>query len=489
MADSLGDSFGGGVVRALRTELGDDRVSTDPEVLARMGSDTWPLRLAQVVLGRPPNRPLAVVRPTSVAEVATAVRVLATHDVAVVPRGGGSGVVGGADAPSDAVVLDLGALDGILALDEDNLHVCVGAGVMLGQLEAWLQERGYTTGHYPQSIDLAQVGGLVATRSSGQFSSKYGSIEDLVLGLEVVLPDAEIVRMSPMPRRAVGPDLRALWIGSEGTLGVITEVTLKVVPLPEERCMQAFALPSFAHGLAAMRKFMRVGWRPALVRLHDAFETRRGFGGELAEGVAADEVILLLLSEGPRSYASTEMTALGEIVVAEGGRSLGAEPVEKWLARRNDVRHFEQYIHAGAIVDTIEVAASWAAIARIHTLVCEQVPQQVATLRHISGHSSHSYPQGTNLYFSFVAEPAVDARAAEDVYRGVWAAVMDITLREGGTISHHHGIGRMRTPWVGEDLGSAHRLLEVIERSLDPRGIMNPGVLVEGQRGLRGPKP
>jgi alkyldihydroxyacetonephosphate synthase len=455
--------------------LGKGRVSTDPELLGRVGGDTWPLRLIQAVLGRSPNRPLAVVRPLSVAEVSTAVRVLAAHAVAVVPRGGGSGVVGGADAPSDAVVLDLGALDGILALDEENLHVSVGAGVGLARLEAWLSERGYTTGHYPQPIDLAQVGGLVATRSSGQFSSKYGSIEDMVLGLEVVLADGEIVRMSTMPRRAVGPDLRALWIGSEGTLGVITEVTLKVVPLPEERRMQAFALPQFGNGLAGMREFMRVGWRPAVVRLNDAFEAKRGFG----EWLAPDEVILLLLSEGPRSYASTEMAALGEIVQANGGRSLGSEPVEKWLAQRNDVGHYEQYIRAGLIVDTIEVAASWSAIERIHALVCEQVPQQVASLRQISGHSSHSYPQGTNLYFSFAAEPAVDASAAEAVYRQIWAAVMDITLREGGTISHHHGIGRMRTPWVAADLGSAHRLLEAIEQALDPRGIMNPGVLVD----------
>jgi alkyldihydroxyacetonephosphate synthase len=461
------------VVQALRTELGDVRVSTDPEVLEHSGRDTWPLRLAQAVLGRPATRPLAIVRPTNVAEVAAAVRVLADHEVAVVPRGGGSGVVGGADAPDDAVVLDLGALDGILSLDEDNLHVCVGAGVMLAQLEAWLHARGYTTGHYPQSIDLAQVGGLVATRSSGQFSSKYGSIEDLVLGLEVVLADGEVVRMSAMPRRAVGPDLRALWIGSEGTLGVITEVTLKVVPLPEERRTQAFALPSFAHGLTAMRKFMRVGWRPAVVRLNDAVEAQRGFG----EWLAADEVILLLLSEGPRGYASMEMAALGEIVEAEAGRSLGPEPVERWLEHRNDVAHYEQYIRAGLIVDTIEVAAAWEAIARIHALVCE-LPQQIPQLRHITGHSSHSYPQGTNLYFSFAAEPATDAAAAELVYRQIWTAVMDITLREGGTISHHHGIGRMRTPWVARDLGSAHRLLTAIERTLDPRGIMNPGVLV-----------
>jgi alkyldihydroxyacetonephosphate synthase len=462
------------VLLALRAELGEDRVDTDPDVLARKGGDTWPLRLIQNMLGRPPNRPLAVVRPTSAAEVAAAVRILAAHRVAIVPRGGGSGVLGGAEAPSDAVVLDLSALDSILALDEENLHVRVGSGLVLGRLEAWLHERGFTTGHYPQSIDLAQVGGLVATRSSGQFSTKYGSVEERVAGLEVVLPDGEIVRMSTVARRSVGPDLRALWVGSEGTLGVITEVTLKLLPLPEERRIQAFALPSFAHGLAAIRKFMRVGWRPAVVRLHDELEAHGRYGKWLEAG----ETILLLLSEGPRTYASCEMAALAEIVVAESGRSLGPEPVEQWLEHRNDVGHLEKWLRAGSVVDTIEVAATWAEIGRIHALVCDRLPREIAKLRHISGHSSHSYPDGTNVYFSFVSEPVTDASEAEAVYREVWSAVMDITLANGGTIAHHHGIGRMRTPWVAADLGSAHRVLEAIEQAIDPRGIMNPGVLV-----------
>lgn len=458
----------------LRAELGADRVVIEAELLEQLGRDTWPLRLVQAVLGRPPTRPLAGVRPRSTAEVALALRVLARAGVGVVPRGGGSGVVGGAEAPSDAVVIDLGALDRIFELDEENLYVRVGAGVVLERLEAWLAERGYTTGHQPQSIAYAHVGGLVATRSSGQFSTKYGNIEDLVAGLEVVLPDGEVVRMSAIPRRAVGPDLRALWIGSEGTLGVITEVTLKIVPLPAERELRAFALPSFAAGLEAMREFMRVGWRPALVRLHDAFEARRSF----AKFVAADEAILLLSSEGPATFASTEMAALERIASAHAGRALGPTPVEAWLVRRNDVGHYEKAIAAGLIVDTIEVAAGWAAIARIHAAVCEQVPAAVGALRSISGHASHGYPHGTNLYFTFVAERAADADAAEVVYRRVWETVMRITLAEGGTISHHHGIGRLRVPWVAADLGSAHRVLVAVKQAIDPGGVMNPGVLL-----------
>lgn len=291
------------VLDRLRKLLGEDRVLTDPDALDRLGRDTWPLRLVQEVLGRTPSRPLAVVRPRSAEELASALRLLSEHQIPVVPRGGGSGVLGGAEAPSNAVVIDVGALARILALDEHDLLVTTQAGVGLATLEAWLAERGYTTGHYPQSIALAQIGGLVATRSSGQFSTKYGNIEDLVAGLEVVLADGTIARMSPAPRRAVGPDLRQLFIGSEGTLGVITEVTLKVVPLPAERRMQALALPSFAQGLESIRRCMRAGWRPAVVRLHDALEAERSY----ADVVQPGEAILLLLCEGPQGYASLEV--------------------------------------------------------------------------------------------------------------------------------------------------------------------------------------
>ncbi|MFV8752026.1 FAD-binding oxidoreductase [Nannocystaceae bacterium ST9] len=462
------------LLRALRTELGHDRVSIEPTRLEQMGSDTWPLRLVQGVLGRASSRPLALVRPNCVAELAAALRVLAGRRVAVVPRGGGSGVVGGAAAPSDAVVLDLAGLDRILALEEDDLMVRVEAGVGLGRLEAWLGERGYTTGHYPQSIDLAQVGGLVATRSSGQFSSKYGSIEAIVAGLEVVLASGEIVRMSAVPRRAVGPDLRQLWIGSEGAFGVISEVTLKIVPRPAERCMQAFALPSFGQGLEGVRQVMRVGWHPAVVRLYDAVEAARAF----PELVEPGQAILLLLCEGAPTQASTELAAIERLLAGLGARPLGSDPVEAWLTHRNDVTHYERYVQAGTLIDTIEVAASWRAIARIHDEVCTRVPRQVDELRMISAHSSHAYPQGTNLYFSFAAQPPRDPVAAELIHRQVWSAVMDITLREGGTIAHHHGVGRMRVPWVAADLGSAHGLLVALKQALDPSGIMNPGVLL-----------
>lgn len=462
------------VVAGLGVLLGPDRVSTDPETLARRSLDTWPLRLVQTVFGLQPAAPLCVVRPRSTDEVSRALAHLHREGVPVVPYGGGSGVLGGARASSDSVVLDLGAMDQVLGLDEDNLTASVQAGVFLGKLEAWLNERGYITGHYPQSIDVAQMGGLVATRSAGQFSTKYGNIEDLLVSLEAVLPDGRITRIKDAPRRSTGPDLRHIWLGSEGAFGVITEVTVKVFPRPADRWLQAYAVPNMRVGLEVVHRALRDGWRPAVARLHDEVEAERSYDGAVNRG----ESILLLLSEGPDGYAQVEGRALDRAALAAGLRPLGPGPVEAWLAHRNDVSLFEQLIRAGILVDTIEVSARWTDIAGIYEHVTERLRLEVPELIVVSGHSSHSYPQGTNLYFTLGAQPPRDPAEAERVYRAIWSRVMETTLEMGGTISHHHGVGKFRTPWMPAEMGTSYALLQTLKHALDPDGLMNPGTLL-----------
>jgi alkyldihydroxyacetonephosphate synthase len=465
------------IVDGLRSRLGPGTVFDEGEILARRSLDTWPLPLVQQVVGREPPAPSCVVRPGSTEEVSRALAYLTGSGIPVVPYGGGSGVQAGAAPPAGAVVVDVGALDQVISLDEENLTVTVQAGVVLGTLEAWLGKRGYTGGHYPQSIDLAQVGGLVATRSSGQFSTRYGSIEDLVAGLEAVLPDGQIVRIESQPRRAVGPDLRQLWLGSEGAFGIITEVTLKVFPRPPDRWLQAYGVESMRAGLGAIHGFMHDGWKPAVVRLHDPVEAARSFRGAVPEG----ECILLLLSEGPEGYAQAEGAAIDAEVRAAGLRPLGPEPVEKWLAVRNDVADLEKYIRRGVIVDTIEVAAPWTAIADIYEQVLHRLVEEVPEMIVASGHSSHSYPQGTNLYFVLGAQPTRDADDMARVYMAIWARVMETTLALGGTISHHHGVGRFRARWVPEDLGTSYELLRRLKTAFDPLDLMNPGSLLPAE--------
>jgi alkyldihydroxyacetonephosphate synthase len=462
------------VLAGLRTRLGDAQVLDDPSILAARAQDTWPLLLVQRALGREPAPPRCVVKPRSTDEVAAALTWLTGHGVPVVPYAGGSGVQAGAVPGPDAAVVDIGAMDRILELDEENLTVTVEPGVPLARLETWLQKRGYTTGHYPQSIDLAFVGGLVATRSTGQFSTRYGSIEDMVAGLEAVLPDGHVVRVASQPRRAVGPDLRQLWIGSEGAFGIITEVTLKVVPRPPDRWLGAYGVASMRAGLEVIRLAMREGWRPAVVRLHDATEAARSYHGTVTGG----ESILLLLSEGPPGSAQAEGAALDAAARNAGLRPLGPAPVEHWLEVRNDVAEYETLLRRGLIVDTIEIAAAWTRIADIYEQVLAQLVDEVPEMVHASGHSSHSYPQGTNLYFVLAAQPKRDPDDAGRVYEAIWSRVMETTLALGGTISHHHGVGRFRARWVPRDLGTSYELLRRVKDALDPLGCMNPGSLL-----------
>lgn len=462
------------VVSDLKALLGADRVDTDPLALAGRALDAWPLRLVQRALGRQAPLPLCLLRPQNTAQVAAALACLHRHGVATVPCGGGSGVAGGAQPPGGSAVLDTADLDQILGLDEPNLSVTAQAGVRLGRLEAWLATRGYTTGHAPQSIDLAQLGGLVATRSAGQFAGRYGQIEDLLLGLEAVLPDGEILRIAATPRRSAGPDLRHLWLGSEGAFGVVTEVTLRIWPQPEERWLQAYALPDMAAGLAALQACLRPGWRPAALRLHDSSEACRHFPG----CVEPDEVLLLLLSEGPAGYPAAEGAALDRILRAAGARPLGPEPVSHWLEQRSDVRAFQRLISMGVVVDTVEVAARWTALPGLYEAICDRLHREVPELLVVSAHCAHAYPQGASLHFTVAARGPAGPEGAERVYWAIWNRVMESTLAAGGSICHHHGIGKLRTLWLPGELGTSYQLLQRLKAAVDPQGLMNPGTLL-----------
>jgi alkyldihydroxyacetonephosphate synthase len=294
----------------------------------------------------------------------------------------------------------------------------------------------------------------------------------MLLGLEAVLADGRVVRIKATPRRSAGPDPRHLFLGAEGTAGIVTEATLKVVPLPESRRSLCFAFPDFDSGLEAIRHIVRAGWRPPVMRLYDATETGRHFG----QWQQDDRCFLLLISEGPTSLTAAEAEACHAACSGHGGEPVGAAPVEHWLRERNNVPSLLSFIERGFVLDTIEVAVEWD---RIHALYADVVAA-LRTVRHlivISGHSSHSYAQGTNLYFTFVARPE-DPAAAESTYLECWSRAMDATLRVGGTICHHHGIGRLRRPWMAAEHGGALDLLRAVKHALDPNGILNPGVLL-----------
>jgi alkyldihydroxyacetonephosphate synthase len=456
----------------LARELGADRVADDEATLAAHRTDYWILAHLRARQGRLGGGPACVVRPQSTAEVAVALRAAQRHGVPVVPYGLGSGVVGGATPPAGALVIDVGRMDQLLDVNETALLARVQAGMNGGAYEAAVQARGYTTGNYPQSIDRSTVGGWVATRAAGQFSTRYGNIEDLCLGLEAVLPSGAIVRLEPVPRASVGPSLRELFLGSEGTLGVITEVTFRLHPLPERRALGSFAFPSMTAALDASRRLLRVGWRPAVLRAYDPLETGRHFAG----AAPTDTAMLIVVSEGPAALVEVEMAACAREAAAGGATAVGTEPAAHWLESRNKVPPWEFFLDREMLADTIEVAATWDRIPRLYETVVAALAGAPGVVL-ASGHSSHGYVQGTNIYFTFVMKPADFSRAEED-YLEAWGRALRATMAAGGTISHHHGIGRLRTPWLEQELGSAYLLLRDLKRALDPGGLMNPGVLV-----------
>jgi len=467
------------IVARLRGALG-ARVHTDAATLASHRRDSWALAQLHDWLGRGAPTALAVVRPGTVEEVATTLRLCRAARVPVIPFGGGSGVCGAVEARPDAIVLSTRGLEGMVSLDARNLTASFRAGTMGGEAEQRVQKEGLTIGHWPQSVDVSTVGGWVATRAAGQFSTAYGAIEDLALALEVVLPDGSVLRTRETPRASAGPDLRQLFMGSEGTLGVVTEVTFSLRSLPESRRLAAFHFGSLDAGLEAIRRFMRAGWRPPVVRLYDALESQRQFAKQCPDGRS----MLILVHEGPASAVAAELAGCAELYTEEGGVAADTSAVEHWLEHRNQVPGFRELNERGLVVDTIEVAATWDRVLPMYHAVVtslRELPEVVLA----SAHSSHSYRSGTNLYFTFAAR-VDDKERMPEIYIECWRRAIRATLASGGGIAHHHGIGRVRSEFLVNEIGDTGvDVLRALKRSLDPDDLLNPGVLVPASDAVR----
>ena len=422
---------------------------------------------------------LCVVKVNDTQQVSEVLKFLNDNKVKVTPRTGGSSVTMGIEPVEGAVMLDGSEMNEIIEVNETDMQVTARCGTPLQYLENYLNKMGYTTGHSPQSLPLAQMGGLVATRSIGQFSTLYGGIEDLLVGLEAVMPNGEIVRIKNVPRRSVGPDLRALFLGCEGTLGFITEVTVKIFKyLPEERWMCAYQIDDMQTGLEAIREVMAEGYRPAVIRLHDPIEVELLFNAVTEPGKA----LMLFLAEGPKSITTPTGAAVDEIVMKHGAQSLGVKPVESWIEHRNDISNeleetSAQMYSMGVCVDTCEISASWSQIGEIYKAVCSRMTEELDNLVAIGGHSSHSYINGTNIYFQFLFQVRGKGTVKED-YMHVIRIIMEETLKRGGSIAHHHGSGKYRTAWMPEEHGSSYQLMYKLKEAFDPNRILNEGILL-----------
>jgi len=454
-------------------------VTVDPAVRMEAGRDWWPLAIRWAMDGEVPALPAVVARPSDGAQVASVLAVCHDARVPVTAMAGRSGVCGSSVPVFGGVSLDLCGLAGVRSVDATSLLVDVLPGTFGPDLEDVLKAEGFTVGHWPQSMALSTVGGWLACRGAGQYSTRYGKIEDMVAGLEVALADGRMVRTGCTgPRAAVGPDLTQLFVGSEGVLGVITSATLRLHPLPPAQSRLAYGFPTFAAGLEACRGALRRGATPAVLRLYDEVEAQRNFAVE-------GESLLIVLDEADPPLLEATMAVVESECVANAGQALDDSLVERWLEHRNDVSALAPLYRAGIVVDTIEVAAPWSALGALYESTLQALRSVPGTLA-ASAHESHAYTDGACLYFTFAGrrpddgdgeDGAGDRAWAEDYYETAWEAAMDVVMRAGGAISHHHGIGINRARFVARALGEGFDVLRRLKDALDPRGILNPGKL------------
>lgn len=442
-------------------------VDDSPETTADASRDWWPVALHWALAGQVPTRAAAVVRPTSTDQVSAVLRACHDATVPVTPSGGRSAVTGAAAPAFGGIVVDLTGFDTIGDVDAASGIVEAGAGVFGPDLERALSGYGLSVGHFPQSFELATVGGWVACRGAGQYSTRYGKIEDLVVGLEVVLADGTVVRTGGAPAAAAGPDLTQLFCGSEGTLGVITTVWLRAHPLPLAERRAAYSFASFADGVEACRVILRNGATPAVLRLYDEVESMgSGRGGDGAS------CTLLVLDEGDPRIVDATMDVVAD--ACRLGAPAASTLVDAWLEHRNDTSALQSLTRKGYVVDTMEIAAPWSRLGQLFHDVRAAL-SAVPHARAATCHLSHSYSDGACLYFTFAALPPADR--IEATYVALWDAGQRAVLAGGGNLSHHHGVGINRARFMAEALGDGVGVLAAVKAALDPAGVLNPGKL------------
>jgi len=416
--------------------------------------------------------PCAVVEPKTTDDVQRVVRFANRHAIRVIPYGNGSGVLGGVVPFQKDMIISVRHLNRIIEIDETNRVARVEAGLNGMAFETALRDRGFTCGHYPQSISMSTVGGWAACRGSGQASSRYGNIENLIVGMKVVLPDGELLEVRHAPRRSVGPSIMDMFIGSEGLLGVIVELTLRIWRLPEHEIDTVVAFPDLDHGLAAVRDIMQAELRPALARLYDEAESIK-WGLEAPPG-GAIPVICMLSFAGIEGVAKAEAEAAMAICTAHRGTLSDQEPMRHWKSKRFE-SHSDAFVNAGGFYDTIEIAAPWSSVGDMYRAITATVREHHPVVA-LSAHWSHAYSDGACMYLT-CRIPAMPDDEALPIHADVWERVMRLCLDMGGTISHHHGIGCFRNRWIAEELNHGHRILEGLKRHLDPQALFNAGKL------------
>ena len=412
--------------------------------------------------------------PETVEQISAILKLANQEKIPVIPYGEGSGVVGGAIPIWGGIIVDMKKFNRIIGINDKDLTVTVETGTNGMNLERFLNANGYTCGHIPQSLYTSSVGGWIAHRAAGQFSTKYGKIEDMVLGMELVLPQGDIIKFKTIAKASTGPQFDKLFIGGEGTLGIVTKATLKIWPYPEKRAFISYAFPTFESSLEATRQILRQQIYPAVIRIYDTDETFRHFG-HIEK--AKDKVMVVFICEGNGRLVDLEELITKETCEKNNGVECGEEPVEHWFETRFKVTDTSSTPTFKMVFDTIEIGFLWDKAADMYHSVIEAT-KKVKGIVMITAHVSHFYPNGVGFYFTFAGIPPKEKTNLE-FYQEVWNTVIKTVEDCGGSFGHHHGVGINRSKWMSVEWGKSFDTLKKIKKLLDPNNILNPGKIYE----------
>lgn len=472
------------LVQELSAVVGPAHVRADDQARIRHSAGKSTPDLLRLRAGHVSVAPDLVLLPGSHDEVLRLLTICSQRQVAVVPFGGGTSVVGGltpsAESFAGLVALDVRRMNALLSLDELSRVAQLEPGLRAPEAEALLGARGYTIGHFPQSFEYATLGGFAAARSSGQASAGYGRFDDLVLALRLATPVGTL-DVGRAPKSAAGPDLRQLILGSEGALGVITALSVAVRAAPEHRIYEGWRFASFADGMAVLRSLAQDGPLPTVLRLSDEAESALNLPrpDQVAAGPASGGSLAIVGFEGRAAEVE-----LRHAQVRQSLLDAGAEPDDEagpgWERERYRGPYLrDALLEAGALVETLETVTFWSTLPRLYAAVSTALREALTALGTppvVLCHVSHVYPAGASLYFTIACAQGEDPLAQ---WAAAKAAASEAILSEGGSITHHHGVGRDHRPWYAREIGELGlRVLRGVKAQLDPAGIMNPGVLV-----------
>ncbi|MFX1257210.1 MAG: FAD-binding oxidoreductase [Promethearchaeota archaeon] len=455
--------------------VGKENVSDDNIDILAYTKDTTIIALNWTIEGKIAGLADFITWPETTEQISRILKLANEECIPIVPYGEGSGVVGGTIPVYGGIILDMKKFNKILEINDKNLTVTVETGTNGMNLERYLNAKGYTSGHIPQSLYTSSVGGWIAHRAAGQFSTKYGKIEDIVMGMEVVLPQGDIIEFKTIARASTGPQLDKFFIGGEGTIGIVTKATLRIWPYPEKRASISYVFPTFEDSLEATRQILRQQIYPAVIRIYDADETYRHFS-HIEK--AKDGVMVVFVCEGIESLVDLEAEITKETCKKNSGIECGEDPVKHWFETRFRVTETSTTPTFKIVADTIEVGFLWDNAADMYHSVLEAA-KKVKGLIMITAHVSHFYPNGVGFYFTFAGIPPKNVTDFE-FYQEVWNTVVKKVEDAGGSFGHHHGVGISRSHWMEREWGKVGlETMKKIKKVLDPNNILNPGKIYE----------